>query len=225
MGNVGKVENLGGDAQKKVIKLSVEGMSNQAIADELNKDFNSDLNSEDIRNYLRRNQKDSMMLLKEDKNFQGKLTNEYFDTITQLKALNSELWKFFYELRANPEYKDKIITCGKCKHRMVLNQQSYGLLLKTADTILNQVRHVDAVLGKLQKKSFNVTYNYTDLSKKIAIALPTLLHQMEQRGIVKVHKKRLKLYQGGKKMEFKDDDNITEDDILDDEDIEEIELE
>ncbi len=222
---MGSIEKLGGEAQKKAIKLSVEGLTHQAIADELSKEFNTSLSVEEVRSFLERKRNQSVALLKEDKNFQTKLANEYFDTVAQIKQVNSELWKFFYELRANPEYKDKIISCPKCKNRMTLNMQSYGLLLKTADTILRQIEHVDKVIGKLQKKSFNIQYNYTDLSKKIAIALPTLLYQMEQRGIVKVNKKRLKLYQGGKKMEFKEEEEDIEEDFDDDEeDIDKIEI-
>lgn len=219
MSQTGKLEQLGGEAQKKAVKMSVEGLSPQAIADALNKEFNSDLDSVAVASFLSRSKRDSMMLIKEDKKFQQKLTEEYFDTVNQIKTINAELWTFFYELRDNPEYKDKTITCTKCHHSMILNIKSYGLLLKTADTILKQIQHVDTVLGKLQKKSFNVTYNYTDLSKKIAIAMPTLLHEMEKKGIVKVNKKRLKLYQGGQKMSYKEDE--FSDDMPDEEDYDE----
>ena len=213
----GKIESLGEKAQKKAIKLSVEGLSSQAIADELAKDYGP-ISSNEVLQFLKRQRNKTVQLLAEQKNFQTKLVNEYFDTVKQIKELNGELWKFFYELRKNPEYKDKIITCTSCGKSMVLNIQSYGLLLKTADSILKQIDHVDKVLGKLQKKSFNITYNFTDMSRKIAIALPNLLHQMEQRGIVKINKKRLKLYQGGKKMSNpyeEDEDELDEDETGD----------
>ena len=202
----GKVEGLGEKAQKKAIKLSVEGLSHQSVADELSKEYGTEVSLQEVKSFISRNKKKSIQILKEDKKFQGKMLEQYFDTVQQIKNLNSELWKFFYELRKTPEYKDKIIICTKCHHRMILNIQSYGLLLKTAEQILKQIEHVDKILGKLQNKSFNVTYNYTDLSKKIAIALPNLLHGMEQRGIIKVNKKRLKVYQGGKKISYKDDE-------------------
>jgi len=214
----GKIEQLGAEAQKKAIKLSVEGLTHQAIADELSKEFNVEISALNIQDYLKRNRNKTIQQLKEEKNFQGKLIDQYFDTVQQIKELNSELWKFFYELRKTPEYKDKIITCKRCHHQMVLNIQSYGLLLKTADQILKQIEHVDKVLGKLQKKSFNITYNYTDLSKKIAIALPTLLYEFEKKGIVKINKKRLKLYAGGKKMSYEE----PEDELDLDEDDEEL---
>jgi len=186
----GAIENLGADAQKKSINLSVQGLSNQAIADELNKDFNTSVTSDEVKRFIARNKNKSIQIIKEDKNFQSKMVEEYFDTIRQIKEINSEMWKVFYALKKNPEYKDKIITCTKCHHRMILNIQSYGLLLKAADTILRQIQHVDQVLGRLKNKSFNVNYNFVDLSKKIAIVMPKMLNDLEKRGIAKIINKR-----------------------------------
>jgi len=87
--------------------------------------------------------------------------------------------------------------------------KSYGTLLKTAEVLLSQIRHVDAVLGKMQKKSLNINYNYVDLSKKIGIVLPNLLNTMEKKGIIKLNKKRLKVYYG-KNMEYKDDEEMPD---------------
>jgi len=194
MANIGKVENIGPEAQEKAIQLSVSGMSNESIANELNSDFNSDLKSEDVRSFLRRKDNKTAALIKGDKNYQDKLVKQYFDTVKQLQQLNTEMWKFFYEIKKNPEYKDKIISCSHCGKKMTLNIQSYALLLKTADHLLNQIRHVDTVLGKMQKNSFNITYNFVDLSRKIGIVAPKLLDNLEKKGIVKVNKKRLTKY-------------------------------
>lgn len=194
----------------EVVKLSVEGLTNQSIAEKISDKFETEVTDLNIGQFLKRNKNKTMNIIKEDKKFQGKLVEQYFDTMKQLQTLNSELWKFFYELRKNPEYKDKIIVCKHCSKKMTLNIQSYGLLLKTAEQILKQIAHVDAVLGKLKQKSFNIQYNYVDLSKKISFILPQLLNDMEKRGIVKVNKKRLKVYQGGKKMEYDEDDKEKE---------------
>lgn len=211
----GIIEQLGPDIQKKIIKLSVSGMSAGSISLEINKEYQSEITSENIREFLRRKQKDTSILLKEDKNWKMKVKDEFEDTVKQLKDLNAEVWKFFYELRKNPEYKDKIIVCTKCHHRMILQLQSYGLLLKTADTILKQIEHIDKVMGKLQKNSLNINYNYVDLSKKIGLVLPNLLYMMEKKGIVKLNKKRLKMYYGGKKLEG--GEKMSEDDEDEDE--------
>lgn len=216
MTNKGVIEQLGPDAQRKAIKLSVSGMSNQSITDELNKEYQSEITSDNIREFLRRKNKDTSILLKEDKNWKMKVKDEFEDTVKQLKDLNAEVWKFFYELRKNPEYKDKIIVCSKCHHSMSLHLQSYGLLLKTADTILKQIEHIDKVMGKLQKNSLNINYNYVDLSKKIGVVMPNLLNMMERKGIIKLNKKRLKLYYGGKKM-VEDEDSVEDDEELDEE--------
>ena len=213
----GKIEESGEKVQKRVIQLNVEGLTHQAAADKINEEFQLEITGEEVKGFIGRQRDKSLDLIKTDKKYQEKVLDEYFNTVQQLKEVNSQMWEFFYELRKNPEYKDKIVVCPKCKHRLTLNIQSYGLLLKTADTILRQIEHVDRIIGKLKGAS-NITYNFVDLSKKLAIAVPTLLHQMEQKGIVKVNKKRLKLYQGGKKMEYKDE---PEDDFDDDEDDEE----
>ncbi len=206
----GKVESLGESAQKKAIKLSVSGMTYSSIADELNKEFDSDLKSEDVKNFLRRKQKATAILLKEDKNFQNKLVQTYFDTISQLKEINSEIWKLFYEIKKDPEFISKLVSCPKCGKKIHIQLKTFGSLLKAADVLLNQIKHVDTILGKMQKKSLNITYNYVDLSKKIGIVMPNLLIKLEKRGLIKVNKKRLKSY-------YKD---IPEDEENEDEEIE-----
>ena len=216
MAKKGVVEQLGADVQEKAIKLSVTGLTYQSIADQLNEENNSDLKSEDIKNFLRRSQKKTAIVLKEDKNFQNKMVQTYFDTIQQIKSLNSEIWKLFYEIRRDPEYISKVIFCPKCDHKFHAQLKTFGSLLKAADALLNQIKHVDQVLGRMQKKSLNINYNYVDLSKKIGVVMPNLLIQLEKRGLVKLNKKRLKSYYGGTKME--------EDDEEDDELIDELEL-
>jgi len=208
---LGKIESLGAKAQKKVIKLSVEGLSYQTIADELSKEYNTDVTCDEVETFKRRNKNKSLQILKEDKHFQTKLVETYFNTIGQLKDINSEIFKLFYELRKNPDEQEKLISCPNCNKKIVVKLKNYLTLLKTADTLLKQIEHVDKILGRLQKKSFNISYNYTDLSKKIAIALPELLYGMEKRGIVKINKKRLKLYEG-RKMSYEEPEAVEEED-------------
>jgi len=190
MGYKGKVEQLGEQAQKKAIKLNVEGLSHSAIADKLNEEFGSDLTVQNINAFLRRNKNKSFQVLKEEKNFDQKLAKTYFSTLNQINALNSELWKFFYEIKKQPELKDKIIKCTKCGRRVVLQMQSYGLLLKTAEQILKQIEHVDKVMGRIKDKSLTINYNYVDLSKKLVNVLPQLMHQAERQGLIKILKKK-----------------------------------
>ena len=213
MAKKGVVEQLGADVQEKAIKLSVTGLTYQSIADQLNEENNSDLKSEDIKNFLRRSQKKTAIVLKEDKNFQNKMVQTYFDTILQLKEINSEIWKLFYEIKKDPEFVSKNISCPKCGKKIAVQLKTYGSLLKAADVLLNQIRHVDSVLGRMQKKSLNITYNYVDLSKKIGVVMPNLLVQLEKRGLIKLNKKRLKSYYGGTKME---EDEIDEEEEQED---------
>jgi len=121
------------------------------------------------------------------------LAKTYFDTLNQINTLNSELWKFFYEIKAEPELKDKIIKCSKCGRSMVFQAQSYGLLLKTAEQILKSIDHVDKVMGKLKGENLTINYNIVDMSKKLQIAMPQLFHNAERQGIIRIlNKKRLK---------------------------------
>ncbi|MDD5332071.1 MAG: hypothetical protein PHE43_04645 [Candidatus Nanoarchaeia archaeon] len=215
MTKTGAVENLGEDAQKQAIELSVSGLTSQTIADKLNEQFNSNITSEEVKNFLKRKNKATSIMLKQDKNFQNKLAQAYFDTVKQLRDLNSEMWKVFYEMRKDPEFLSKTVICPHCDKKLTVQLKTYSSLLKTADVLLNQIKHVDAILGKMQKKSLNITYNYVDLSKKIGLVMPDLLAQMEKRGVVRINKKRLKLYSGGKnkKMEFEEKENEEEDEF------------
>jgi len=189
----GKVEELGEEAQKRAIKLNVEGLSHSAVADKLNEEFNSNLSTDNVATFLRRNKNKSFQIMKDTKNFDQKMAQTYFNTLNQMNTLNSELWKFFYEIKKEPELKDKIIKCTKCGRRMVFQMQSYGLLLKTAEQILKSIDHVDKVMGRIKDKSFTVNYNIVDMSKKLQIAMPQLFHNAERQGIIRIlNKKRLK---------------------------------
>ena len=186
----GKLEELGEDAQKLAITGSIEGLSHGAIADKLNEQYQSDLTSETVGAFLKRNKNKSFQILKEDKNFQTKMAKHYFDTLSQLNALNDEMWEFFLELKKNPELKDKIIKCTHCGKRLTLQMQSYGLLIKAADHILKEIEHVDKVLGRMKDKNLTINYNYVDLSKKLTQIFPEIAKEMDKQGIIKIIQKK-----------------------------------
>lgn len=192
MAKKGNIEKLGKEAQEKVIKWNLEGVTQQEIADRLNSDFNSNLNRENVMEFLSRFKDKSMKLLKDDDKLQKQLMSKYFDTITQLNKINEEMWNIFYSIKKDPDFKTKTIGCPHCHKTFAISIKSYGDLLKSADMILNQIRHVDVVLGKMNKKPLNITYNILDLSKKLSMVMPELLDGLENRGIVKINKKRLK---------------------------------
>jgi hypothetical protein len=194
MGNLGGVEQLGEKAQKRAIQMSVEGMSSKTIMDNINAEFNADLTHDEVRNFLRRKETESFKILKDKKNFQTDLAKQYFSTVNQMKELNTSMWELFYNLQKNPEYKEKHVDCPFCKRNIKIEIKTNDGLLKTANTILEQIKHVDTVLGRVQNKQLNITYNYTDLSKKIAVALPKLFDRAEKLGMIKIKRKRLKNY-------------------------------
>ncbi len=167
MVKTGEVEMLGEEAQKLAIKLKVGGSTNSAIAARLNEQFNSNITENQVANFSKRAKNKTFSILKEEKNFDMKMVKWHFDTIEQLKALNKEMWEFFLEIKANPEFKDKIIKCSKCGRKLVLQYQSYALLIKAADHLLKQIEHQDKILGRMKDKGMTINYNFVDLSKKI----------------------------------------------------------
>ena len=189
----GVLEQLGEAAQKLAIKLKVEGLSNASIASKLNEQFSADLNEQNVVLFIQRNKNRTFQILKEDRDFDMKMARYHFDTIEQLKLLNKEVWEFFMEIKANPELKDKIIKCSHCGKRLILQMQSYGLLIKAADHLLKQIEHQDKVLGRMKDKGMVINYNFVDLSKKIQNVIPQLFHQAERQGIIKIkNNKRLR---------------------------------
>jgi hypothetical protein len=190
----GTIEQLGGDAQKKAVRWHVEGMSHGGIADRLSEEYKTIISETEVQAFIKRKKSASAQVIKEDKSFQAKIVQQYFDTVAQLRAVNSEILKLFYEIRNDPEFIEKKVDCPNCNKKISVRLKSYNSLLKTADHLLNQIKHVDAVLGKMQNKQLNITYNYVDLSKKLTAVMPKMLDEWEKRGLVKVNKKRLKAY-------------------------------
>lgn len=182
---------MGREAQTSAIKLSAEGLTAQAIADNLNEKFGADLNENQVRMFLTRKKHKTFQVLKEDKNFQTKLAKQYFGTIDQMRDLNSEMWKFFYEVRKDPEFSSKQVFCPECNHKFRVQLKSFGTLLKTAEHLLKQIQHVDTVLGKLQNKSLNITYNYVDLSKKLTQVMPQMFARAERQGLIKIKNRKM----------------------------------
>jgi len=189
----GEIEQLGQEAQELAITLSVEGLANSAIADRLNEKYASQLNSEMVKAFLSRNRDKSFKIVKESKNFETKMAKHYFDSLNKMNTLCNEMWEFFYEIKKDPEFSSKQVFCPSCEHKFRVQQKSFGTFLKTAEHLLAQIKHVDAVLGKMQNKSLNVTYNYVDLSKKMVQIIPELFHDAEKKGLIKIkNKKKLK---------------------------------
>ncbi len=208
----GKIEMLGKEAQEKAMKMSIEGLPYSTIAEQLSKEYNDNISPQNVQDFLKRKKNKTLQFLKDDRKFQRKMSEQYFNTVEQLSNLNSELWKFFYDLLKNPDKKVKtiLVWCKDCEKNIKAEVEvdNYANLLKTAEIILKQIEHVDKVLGKLKSKSFNISYNFVDLSKKISLIVPKLLNDLEKRRIIKINKKRLKVYvdKKPKKEEFDDDE-------------------
>lgn len=188
----GIIERLGKEAQEDVIRFNIESVTHQEIADRLNQKYNSVVTARNVLDFLKRKNDKSVQMIKDDTGFQKELVAKYFNTITQLNGMNQEIYKLFFELRKNPELVNKTISCPHCRKSFSITIKNYASLLKTADVLLNQIRHVDAVLGKMSKRQLNVTYNMVDLSRKLTLVVPEILEKLEQRGMVKINRKKMK---------------------------------
>jgi len=107
----GKVEELGEAAQKEAIEWIIQGLSYSAVADKLNEKYHTNITSQIIGSFYKRNKNKAFQIAKGQRNFDQKMAKHYFDTLSQLNQLNSEMWSFFLEIKKNPELKDKIIKC------------------------------------------------------------------------------------------------------------------
>jgi len=186
-----KAEKLDEKLQQLILRLKMEGWSARAIADKLNAEYDTELFPEDVSNLFKKREKEAIKMANKPE-FQEKIIKQYFDTIEQLKRLNGEMWSFFYALKQDPEKTTKSVSCPKCRHIFKVQVQSFQALLKTADHLLKQIQHVDTVLGRMQKKQINVTYNYVDLSRKLTQIYPELLLKAERLGLAKINKRKLK---------------------------------
>lgn len=214
-----KLEDYGEEAQDLALKLDGQGMSNSSIMDEINMKFSANLNLRQIEGFLGRRENDRNKILKENKNFQGKLVDSWIDGVSQLKEINSKTWKLYYDLSQNPEIINKIFICSNCKKQNMVAIKNYNNLIKLSGEILEQIKHSDNLLGKMQKKSLNITYNYCDMSNKIVKILPTILEKLEKQAIIKIiSKKRFREKYPNQNKEFeKEDESDEENKELEDE--------
>jgi hypothetical protein len=187
-----KIEKLG--AEKKLIDMKVKGLSDESIAEHLNAEFNSNISKTDVRNHIKKNENVAIKVMAREEKVQEKVAETYFNTLTQLNQLNREMWEFWYNLKKNPEFIEKIFRCPHCNKSATIQLQQYANMLKAADQIMTQIRHVDDVLGRLQKRGLNITYNYVDLSKKIAQVIPQVLKNSNPTYIKKILNMKKKKY-------------------------------
>ena len=185
-----KIEKLDQKLQEEIIKLRITGFSFRALADKLNNEHNLDLTKEDFQSYFNRRTDIAAKVIKGSDKMQQQLTEQHLKTIGQIKSLNDEMWELFYKLKEN-ETIWKEFKCWSCGNTNKLKLKSYQNMIKVADHLLKQIQHVDQVLGKLEKKQFNITYNYVDLSKKLTQVVPHLVEKLEKQGIIKIKKKKI----------------------------------
>ena len=185
-----KIEKLPEDVQNKIIKMKAQGMSYSDIAQKINEDYNQDLKIDDVYKYFFKREDKAILALKDSKKMQKKFAERYFDAVTELNALFDSMKEEFYKLKDDPKYKEKLVYCPKCGTAFKTDIEDVNIKIKLADHLLSEIKHVDAVLGKIQKKSLNITYNVPDLTQKLVTVIPQLYEMDERKGNIKIKKKR-----------------------------------
>lgn len=188
-----KVDELCEEGKKKILELKGQGLSNGTIANQINSEYVFDLNETDIYNFVTKQTKNAVKVMQKKGEFENRMAEQYFNTIEQLKELNSQMWKEFYSLRQSPDYKERIISCEKCNNKIKVRLKSAVDIIKAADHLLKQIEHVDTILGKLRKTSLNmnVNYNIVEMTEKINRIMPNLMEKYERMGAIKIKKKKL----------------------------------
>jgi hypothetical protein len=179
-----KLDGLTKELKEKIIEMKAEGHSNSSIADFLNGEnaLTELITQSDVFIWANRQEDNIIKIMKAKGNFDKKMAEKYFNSIEQLNNLNSEAWELLYKLKEDPEMKEKVVSCPHCQKSFKIKIQEIQTLIKTIDTVLKQIQHVDTVLGKLNKKSLNVNYSIVDINTKISKVMPDVIERMQREG-------------------------------------------
>jgi hypothetical protein len=188
---VSKVEKLSPDIQEEILKLIGQGLPNGEVANQMNANKNLDLNEYDVSAFLKRNEGKAIKAMKFAGEFEKQMAEKYFNSITQMNDLNKEMWQHWYESKKDAE-KDKIIDCPHCHKGFKIKIKDYQVIVKLADSIMNQIKHVDTIIGRMAKKTMSFNYNVVDINNKITQALPNIIERMEKDGRLEALSRRLK---------------------------------
>lgn len=183
------IKNLGEKACEDCVEWKIAGVTEIEILDRLRATYGeSDNITEDTLDYFFRKIAKPKIAAKirADENFSNKLAQKYFDTVQALNNTHTELMKVFYEIRKDCPEIDKTIECEHCHRKTKIKVKNYGDLIKTANTILEQVKFVQKTLTKMQHQSLNVNYNILDLSRKLTIAVPEIVQSLVDQKLIKV---------------------------------------
>lgn len=166
------------------LDLKAKGFSLDLISNELNKKFGNEeiqFFKSDVKSFFNKRKDLSIQVLKDRGDLNNKKADEYLDTLNQLKQLNQEMWKFFYEIR-ELAIKEETVSCPNCKKSIIIKKKDYGTIVKTADHLLKQLNLNSSILGELKKVNFSIKYDMNDLSAKLI----KLLKIYEKKGYIKI---------------------------------------
>jgi hypothetical protein len=184
--NLDKTEAI----QEKIIDMSVLGNAHSKISDEINLEFGTNLNKQNIQKFLLRAKRKIFNYAVQDENYKEKLAKTYFDSVEQIKELNSKLWKLFYDLENHPQKSKKTFFCSDCGKRNKVEVESYNALLKTSNEIMNSIKHVDKVLQRTGGNPLKIEMNVVDMTQKITNIIPELFDEAKRRGDIRILNKK-----------------------------------
>jgi len=189
-----KIEDLPEEIQKKIIQEEASSVTQREILDRLYAEGYTEVTEDNLRGYIKRNRRRITQEASKDNSFNSRTIDYYWDTISQTRNMNTEMYGLFLELRKSPEKKSKNVECPHCHKTVKISVEDYNAIIKTSTAILEQIKHVDKILGRLQnKQSMQLNVNIVDLSKKLQIALPELMENLQRQNIIKIlNKKRFR---------------------------------
>lgn len=187
-----KIEKLDDWIQTKISEMRVDGKTYIEIANYLNQleEVKESVVAADVGNFFSRNTDKAIKVIKDNPALQEKMAQQYFNTLEQLNKLNEEIWGMYYEVKKEPELKEKKVNCPHCDRDFKVSVKDYSTIIKISEHILKQINHADKILGSLQTKSLNITYNFNDMNSKMLQIMPKLLTKFEKQGIIKINKNK-----------------------------------
>lgn len=186
-----KIEELNANIQKEILDLKNSGMIYSEIAKTINNKYYFDINEQDIKNFGFKKKKEAIQNLYEEGRLGKAIAEKYFNTIGQLNEANKNIWEIIYKIKADPDYKEKMVSCPHCHRAFKIQLKNYSEIIIAQDHLLKQIAHVDEVLGRLSKEKISVTYNFVDMANKINKIMPEVLDKFERRGLIRrIRKKR-----------------------------------
>lgn len=179
--------------QKRIEDLILEDKKNPQIISIMHNETGKLITEKAMktfRKYINKIQADT--IAKNREQLENKAVKSLFDAKDQINYLKEEASKLYAEVMYNPEKKEQKFICKFCNKENKVKIDNYDTAIDLLKEMRNQAEALHNMVKRLQEKNFNICYSYTDLSKKLSIQIPQILTSLEQKGAIKILKKRFR---------------------------------